>query len=367
MPTPIAMNAPNSPRERLDRLSPLLQQDPGNVRLLADAADCALAAGVFDQAEQYMQQGLRADQDPASWQFRIASLRIAQRRLPEARVLLEQLNKATINAGIAHNLAYVNFLEGNFEACSALLEPWLESSPAAQSLWLRALHHQGRLKEAWAWVEARPPSTLSPATAAAASLIALDLSRLDSAHSLADAALAALPSNPEAGIAMAGVLLARGELARSRELLGHVTSVHPHQARAWSTLGYVALLELQGEAATKHFGRALDLQPHDIDTQVALGWAHLLNGNLVAAKAAFENARAHDDSSADAHGGLAVAQALQGDRVLAAAHAQRARKLQPGNVAARHAEAILSGNADGLKGIHRLMAQLLSRQRGDSR
>lgn len=352
--------------ERLDRLGALLAQDERNPLLLADAADAALAGGAFDQAQACIDRGIAAEGPTPHWRFRSASLHIARRRLPEARALLEGLREpGAPEPAVEHNLAHVAFLDGDMVGCAALLEPWLRRglppgmADAVEVLWLRALHHLGRLATAWEHVEQRGIVRLGASAAGVASLVALDLGRWDAAEQLAAAALARDARQPEAAITRACVLLARRRLAEARDLLGQVTTEHPHQPRAWGALGLVELLRGNAEAARVHLAQAVALAPGDVQLRVAAGWAALREGDRAAAIAAFREALAIDGGSADAHGGLAVALALDGTRGAAADHAGQARRLQPGHLAARYAVAILSGNARGLHGVQKLVERLV--------
>jgi len=352
---------------RFERLSRLLAQDPANLLLLADAFDAAMSEGALDQAEQIARQGADAEDQAPAWRFRLASLRIAQRRLGEARTLLEGLRSESMrHPSVDHNLAYVALLEGDFAACAQWLAPWMADAGSAgreaaaiEALWLRAAHGAGQLREAWEWAEQRGLANLGPAAAGVASLIAIDLSKIDAAEQLSATALRADPSQAEALVASACVAMARRRLPLARQLLSAAVTRHAHQARAWSTLGFVDLLEMKLPQAREHFDRAIALSPHDDGTLVGLGWTCVLQADLDAARRTFQAAVAADEQSADGHGGLAVVLALQGESAAAATHADLAKRLQPGNVAARYAHSILTGNTEGLRGVQKMAQQLL--------
>ncbi|HSV35321.1 MAG TPA: tetratricopeptide repeat protein [Ramlibacter sp.] len=363
------MNSTATPSTaRLARLALLIDQDPGNPLLLADASQEAMAAGDYESAERYLQAGLRCDGANAAWRFRLASLKIAQRQLAEAKGLLSVLQAENpANPSIAHNLAYIELLASNYSVAAALLDPWIHgqvpSGPdtaAIQSLWLRAMHHADCLDEAWAWVEVRMRrGELSPSAAGVASLIALDRSALDDADRLSSSALHNDSSNVEALVVRGSLCMAKGDTAPAAEALRKAIEKAPHQARAWSTLGFVALLEMNPAQARTHLEKSLSLSPGDPGTLQALGWACVLLEDLDAAARAFEEAVKEAPDWGEAQGGLAVVQALRGHSTEAGARAQEARRLHRGSVSARYAEAILSGSPKGLKGIQRLANQIL--------
>lgn len=352
--------------DRLARLTELLQRDPTNTLLLADVADAALAAGIFRDAELHIEAGICEEGATAAWLFRKSRLRIAQRRLEEARVLLNKLKQTVApDPAIDHDLAYICFLDGDFAACAQMLEPWLAPKTGAdaavgaiQALWLRAKHHQDGLQEAWAWIEASGTASLAPVAAGVASLIAADLEQMAAADAMSSAALQADPYHAEALVARACVALAARQMPQARALLGRVTRKHPHQARAWSTLGFLDLLEMNPAGSHSDFTKALELAPRDLASLIGQGWACILQNDLERAAQAFKAAVEIDSEYAEGHGGLAVVSALTGYHAVSAEHADRARKLQPGSVAARYAQALATGNADGLKGVQRIAAQL---------
>lgn len=356
-----------APADRLARLTALLQRDPVNTLLLADIAEAALNAGILQDADRYIDAGIREEGASAAWVFRQSRLRLAQHRFREARVLLNELRETVApNPAIDHDLAYICFHEGDFASCAGLLEPWISlkaevDDPAAgatQALWLRAKHHAGRLQEAWAWIEAHGIANVAPAAAGVASLIAVDLEQMPAADALSSSALQAEPFHPEALVARACVALAARQTSEARALLQRVTQRHPHQARAWSTFGFVDLLEMEPRSAGVHFAKALELAPRDLASLIGQGWAYLLQDDRERAIHAFTAAVEIDPEYADAYGGLAVAAAMAGSRAVSGEHATRARKLQPGNVAARYAQALATGDAAGLKGVQKIAMQL---------
>jgi tetratricopeptide (TPR) repeat protein len=361
------MNQPSlSFSERLARLAGLLRQDPANTLLLTEVAEAALAAGALEEAEGYVEQGIREEGLTPHWLFRKAKLRLAQNRLGEARELLDGVRQAVPpHPGVDHDLAYIAFREGDLSQCTAILSPWIDAREtadhalgAAQALWLRAKHHQDELQEAWAWIEARGVN-LAPAAAGVASLIAVDLEQMTAAETLSSIALRANPDQPEALVARACVALGERDTEQAQALLSRTVESHPHQARAWSTLGYVDLLQMDPARARNHFGKALELEPRNLAALIGLGWSNLSLNDLEGAARAFEAAVDIDPEYAEGHGGLAVVAAMSGSAHRSAAEVARARQLQPGSVAARYAQAIATGNFEGLKHVQKIASLLI--------
>ncbi|MRD48699.1 hypothetical protein [Caenimonas koreensis] len=279
---------PDSATSRLTRLEPLLAQDPQNLLLLADATDAAMAAGALARAEELVACGLELSAGGAAWQFRRATLRIAQRQLDEARAILASLAAAD-DAGhpaIVHNLAYIEFLQGHHAASAAVLRPWVDgpssstasaTAPATQALWLRSLHHMGSLEEAWAWTQKQLlGATLSARGAAVASLIALERSDVDAANRLAQQALDGGVREIEPLVARAGAALAARDTALAKGLFNEALLLNPADARSWSGLGLAAMLDHDFAAAKAAFEKAVATGRGGADSLQGLAWAQEL-------------------------------------------------------------------------------------------
>ena len=355
--------------QRLERLQAYLLQDPDNQVLRVDIFDTAMAAGAFDVAERQIAQAQERQFDSAAWQFRQASLRIAQQRFAEARQLLRGLEQTMgAHPSITHNLAHIEFQQQRYAACCELLRPLMAAGAAAaesamQVLWLRTLHQLGLLEEAWAWVqEQQTVGTLSESAAGIASLIAVDHNDLNAALALSDRALAREPLQMEALVARSSVALAQRDIARARELLARALERNPGDGRAWSASGFAEMLGMNLERARQHFQQALLWMPKHIGTWHGKGWACLMLKDMAGAKQAFDAALALDRNFAESHGGLAVVLALTGDTTRAAEHIELAMRLDKSNLSARYAQAVLSGEAADAQGIQRLAQRLLGQR-----
>ncbi|HVZ46110.1 MAG TPA: tetratricopeptide repeat protein [Ramlibacter sp.] len=319
---------------RLARLVNFLAQDPRNPRLLADAAQAALEAGEIAEAERYVQAGIAEEGVTDEWTFRLASVRIAQRQLAEARALLEALRKRCPGvAGIDHDLAFVALLEGDCERSAQILRPWTSGerdagvhATAIAAGWLRALHALDRLHEAWRWAQGRTPSQLGAAGTGVASLVAFDLGYPADASRLADRALQSDPRQLEALFTRASIALTHQELETARAGFEEIVRTQPHQARAWTALGILAIVR----------------------------------GDWPAARGAFESSLFAYEEQADAHGALSMVLLTMGERAPAAVHAMRSDELDPGNEVARFMKAILAGDTVVLAELQERARQLMA-------
>lgn len=367
------MSVASSPAAgRLRRLAAWLEQDPSNAALLADACDAAIACGAHGEAERFLAAAERLALDPAPWQFRRAQLAIARRELAQAAELLEGLRAITGEGPVlAHDLAYVRLLQGDFEACRAVVQPWLEAARAGgpeqlgplQLLWLRAMHRLQRLDEAMEWANARlAAGMLQPRALGAASLIALDQAQFDVAREWADAALAADAQQVEALVARGCVALASGEAERATALLEQALRHNAEDGRTWSALGMASLLAGRLPLAQSQLQQAVRHMPDHVGSWHALGWACLLQGNHAEALAAFRAALEIDRNFGETHGALGLVLALSGQHEAARHHLEVADRLEPANVTGRYARALLAGEAGGREAVERLALRLLDRR-----
>jgi tetratricopeptide (TPR) repeat protein len=366
---------PSADALRAERLARYLREDPRNPALLADACDAALAAGLHDDAAANIAAAEALGLEPAAWTFRRARLCIVQRKLADATRLLHRVQAIVgEHPGVAHDLAYVHLLQGDYPACRALLAPWLaddagaaediapETLEAVQVLWLRASHRLQLLEQAWAWLEQQlARGLLRPAGCGVASLIALDLERFDAARALADRALADRPLQLEALVARACVALAERDTGRAIELLETALQCNPEDGRAWSALGLCSLQANELPLAQARFERALRSLETHIGTWHALGWSRLLQQDTAGALQAFRQALQLDRNFAESHGAVGLVLAVAGDPAGAEQHLERAHRLDPANVTGRYARALLAGQACDLSRLLALADRLLDR------
>lgn len=358
---------------RLERLEKYLLQDPQNPALLADACEAAIAEGHHDRAVAHLERAEALGLDRNEWDFRRARLCIARRHLDQARQLLEGLRTGGADhPAVAHDLAYVHFLQGDLETCRITIHPWLSRTDmsagqldALQVLWLRATHRQHHMEEAWAWIEQQQAAgMLQGAASGVASLVAIDTSHFDAARQLAERALAADPEQPEALVAAATIAMAEDRNEAAQQLLQRALKVHPEDGRTWSALAFASLQARELSRAAAQFEHALgsgsSMRKH-VGTWHGLGWTRLLQGDQPGALAAFSHALDLDRNFAESHGAVGLLLGLGGNGGQAQHHLRAADKLDPHNVTGRFARAVLAGEAGNPAQIRDLAAQIFQR------
>lgn len=356
---------------RLERLAAYLEQDPGNAALLADTCDAAIECGELERAQAYVEAARRLALDSLEWSFRQARIAMARRELPRAIDLLRRLRADTGGDPVlAHDLAYAHLMQGEFETCRELVQPWLdderatelapEQSEALQLLWLRAMHRLRRLDEAMQWAHGRSEAgTLHAAALGAASLIALDLEDFTTARDFADAALAADRRQVEALVARGSMALAAGESAHAQELLKQALQCNPEDGRTWSALGMASLQAQDLGQAESQLEHAVGFMPGHVGSRHALGWARLLGGKHAGALAAFRAALEIDRNFAETHGALGLVLALAGDAAASRHHLAVADRLDAANLTGRYARALLAGEVSDPAALRKLAIRLL--------
>ena len=324
--------------QRLRRLQGYLAQDPANPFLLSDTCDAALAAGDFAAAASCMDRAERLQLDPIAWTARRALGALCTGDAQQCRALVESLLDATNDANPLAQL---------------------------QALWLRACHHLGALGEAWEWTQQQlQQDRLQPLAAGVASLMAIDLDRMEDARALADRALhRAVPPPPEALVARAYVALADDDAALAAKLLEHAAARQPDDGRIWSALGMVSLRNGALQEARGRFEQAVRRIPQHIGSWHALGWTCLLQQDLPGAQAAFAAALDRDRNFGENHAAMALVFTLLGRDGPAEHHLQRAERLDRGAPTARYVRALRSGELKDADATRAFAAGLL-RARG---
>ncbi|GKS87306.1 hypothetical protein AVMA1855_24160 [Acidovorax sp. SUPP1855] len=365
---------------RLDRLEAYLRDDSDNETLLAEAFNAALQCAAWSRAEFHLRHGKALHPDSLQWALREADLWLAQSNFDQATIVLRALQAqpdtpAGFRDAVLHDLAFIEFQQRNYGACTALLAGRMQAGDADQEsaagtmsremvvLWLRALHHAGDLERAVRWTQTLEEQRgLFPQAAGVASLVALDAAHMALASRWSAMALeqASASDRPiEALVAQASLALASTDAAKALDLSEQALLIHPQDGRALSAHAFAQLLAGQPQAALTSFRRALSFMPNHIGTWHGQGWTQLTLHDPQAACTSFEAALALDRNFAENHGALAVALALQKQTEQANKHVQLALRLDSANLSGRFAQAILEGKTSDAQAFEQLARRLL--------
>lgn len=346
-------------KARLARLNGYLQSDPTNAELLADVFASALFCNEWELANSCLQAGRSNHPQDLGWLLREGELLLARGLLEPAREFFSQLRERADLPGnfldvVAHNLAFVEFQSGNFQACLDILSPYA-NGPAAtgkaavwqaiQALWLQALHHRYELDKALEWARRLDAQgSLGLQARAIAALIAVDADDLDCARAWAAVATQSAADCPAQGwVAAASVSLRDRQAQSAIDFAAKALELKPNDGRAWSAMAFGHMLNQNLQEAGKAFRTALEAMPGHIGTWHGYAWTMMLLSESDAAAQGFESALELDRNFADTHGGLAVVKVQQGLPEQARECAARALRLDPDNIPAQYATALLAG------------------------
>lgn len=237
----------------------------------------------------------------------------------------------------------------------------LELAQEQQRL-LRTWHRAWRLDAAWDWIQAADRSAvLQPTTRGVAALIAVDRGDFAAARNWSADALEEEGASMEALVAHGTVALAERQVVRAVEAFERALRLNAQDGRALGGLGLARLLGGDFTRARRHLEQAVLRVPEHIGTWHALGWTRLLQGDGAGALEAFRRALRQDRNFAESHGAVGLALAHQGEPEEARRHLDLADRLDPSNVTARYARAVLAGEAGDAARLAALARRLLDR------
>ncbi len=361
--------------QKLERLERFLGEDPTNSMLLIEVFQCALQCSDWEKARAHLMDAQTRYPGDAAWVLREADFWLAKEQYDEARTVLDALALiaepgSPLGNAVAHNLAYVDFCQGDYAACIAKLQPLVlapsqqpgeTANELLQQLWLKALHQHTDLAFACEWAsDAELKGQLKPAAAGIASLIAIDHGDFEAAKRWVQLAQKGQQGGSmETLVTQASLALAGRNAEAARKFASQALSVNPEDGRAWSASAFADLLGSDLETARRGFEQALLFMPQHIGTWHGQGWTQVLLHDLVAARASFESALSLDRNFAESHGGLAVVLALGKETRAAQDHIELAQRLDRSCLSSAYAQAIVAGQVYDSRAMRKLAERLL--------
>lgn len=346
---------------RASQLAAWADHDPLNPILLCDLLDELLAHGLADEASARLAVTPESMLNLPGVRFREARCALMRGDANTAIGVLRPLmdHPGEVPAGIGHDLAYAQFVVGQYDQALQTLASVHGQAGDAVALALleaRILHRQQKIDaalEALARIDAGQYPRAAEVEGLRA-LLWLDAGDLAQAGACADRALNADPDQHEAGIVRGTLALWSRQLDESTAVLERVAALHPESGRAWLGLGEGQMLRGNVPAARALLERATHEMPDHIGTWHALAWCQLLEGDLAGARQSFDKAFALDRTFGETHGGFALVHALRGDRKEAEESIKRAMRLDPQGRSARYAQSVLlldEGRTDDARAI----------------
>jgi tetratricopeptide (TPR) repeat protein len=351
--------APMTSASRLQRLLGFMEQDPQNLRLIADATQAAYDEGDNQEVARLFDRYGAISPPPRSLVNLRGLAAIQDRQFGRAAGVFEGLlADDPSDAGARFNLAWCEAMLKNYAGALDLLDDQaLAISPRAPSLKIQMLHHLGRLDDALAEGEAlaeRFPQ--DSALAGALATVAIDAENLPMAMHYAVEA-----GDQHDGLSALGLLkLNDNEADASLELFGRALKAYPEDTRAQLGAGLALLAKNDAKQAQTYIDRAAEGFGSHLGSWVAAGWAYFISGDYVTSRARFEQARGIDDNFAEIHGGLAVLDIVEGQMESAKTRTEIALRLDRNCLSAALAKSLILASQGDLKTAERVRTLALN-------
>jgi tetratricopeptide (TPR) repeat protein len=333
-----------APPSRLASLLPLLDADPTNLALLADAAETALSERQPETAAELLDRYAAIAPLPPR-ETNLAGLAALQtKRYDRAAALFGELVEAGVDdEAVRFNLAWACAMDKQFDRALELLDDDLARAlPQAAMLQVQLLHDRGEFDDAAA--RAREYIEIHPSYVplmAAVSVLALDVED----EALAAACAAKGGEHPDALTTLGTLALGDERATEARELFDRALERNPQVPRAWVGRGLARLLTGESPDAAADIDRGAEMFGDHLGSWIAAGWAHFVNKDLASARARFETALELDDTFAETHGSLAVLDLLEGNAEGAREKSEIALRLDRQCYSAALARSLLAAGA----------------------
>ena len=297
---------------RLDRLLPLLDSDPSNLNLLADAAEAALGERQPEVAADLLERYAAIRPLPPR-ECNMAGLAALQTKDygRAAEYFGELLEAGENDPAVRFNLAWASAMNKDFDRALELVDDDLARAlPQAAMLQVQILHDRGEFDDAAArargYVEIHP--SYGPLMAAV-SVLALDVEDAE----LAAACAAKGGEHPDALATLGTLALGDERATEALDLFDRALERNSQVPRAWVGRGLARLMTGSTPEAAADIDKGAEMFGDHLGSWIAAGWAHFVNKDMAAARARFETALELDDTFAETHGSLAVLDLLEGN------------------------------------------------------
>lgn len=319
----------------LFRLLGYLDKDPQNEPLTFDTIDRCISENQLKLAHDLLQ---------AAEQFWPQSVGVLNRkaiialRNGDPKTAIAELDKV-LESGMAdipvrYNLAYANYLVGNYARVCAVIEPALHdvhNTAILDPLYLLSLQQMNETDAAIAFAEKRLKDRQNDTELQGViALLYLDAEKdIDVCRRYTEAALHKNPEHPMALVAASTLSMMDENPSAALAYAQKVVSRNPNDGRAWSSIGIAHMFNLDLPAAQSALKTAVQNIPNHIGIWHGLAWAQLFQHDVDGAEASFNHAADIDRAWGETQAGLAVIAYLRGDKVKAQRLMDRAKRLSP--------------------------------------
>ena len=296
---------------RLARLMPLIEADPTNLTLLADAAGTALAEREPERAAELLDRyEAIAPLPPREANLAGLSAMHMKQFARAADIFQKLVDGGESDSGLLFNLAWCRAMDKDFAGALQLLSNEVATDlPQAAMLQVQILHELGEFDDAAErarlYIEIHPD--YAPLMAAV-SVLALDVED----EELAARCAARAPDHPDALSTLGTLALGDERPDEAMEMFNRALERNPRVPRAWVGRGLAGLLTGSPEQAATDIDKGAEMFGDHLGSWIAAGWAYFVQKDLATARARFEKALALDGTFAESHGSLAVLDVLEG-------------------------------------------------------
>lgn len=355
----------NDLTQRLTRLESHLAVDPNNTRLLFDAAELCHQFGWLEQARDFLERLFALEPHHTPAHALLGLIQLTQGQIPEAITTFRLLvNSGIVAAPIYYNLAYALLLDSRAEEAEPFARhaaAQLAELPVAGPLYVRALHHLGKLVEAIDFAE--KAVTQHPDHLGLYGVLAtlyLDNEDLSKAENFAKQVVTATPNDADAATVLGMLALAHQDAITALPYFQVAASKKPSNGRAWAGHGMAAMLQGNLASAAADLQQAVTYMPGHLGTWHALAWCQIFMKQPQEAQKTLMHALEMNRNFADTHGSLAIVAIMEGDLDAAEAASKRALGLNPNSFPGLYAQSLLLQYTNQPAQAQAIMSRLLN-------
>lgn len=354
-------------QERLKRLLSYLEHDKHNAALLADIAALQFADGQIDSAQASALQAITFDANRHQAHTVLGLIAATRQDFDgAAAALTTAIALGEIAPTAFYHHAQALAMLGRFAEAETSAEAAARSAqelPYAPALYVRVLHYLGKTDEAIAYAESvREAGITAPKLNGMLSTLYVDDEKIDQARACAQAALAEDREDADAHTTLGLLALADLDGDAASASFERVLRMQTHHGRATLGRGLGHMLAGDLAAATQALEKATqstNMRDH-IGTWQTLAWCYILQNDIEAAERTLQQALELDRNFAETHGGLAIVALMRGDILAAQRSAKRATALDGKNFSGNFAQSLLQQAAGNPKQASAVIKQLLA-------
>lgn len=341
--------------ELINRFEGYLSADPSNIGIIKKLNDLYLESKMFTASKNLLEGALSTiNVYDASLEYDLAFTYMSLQKFGDAGLLLDKLAKTGIrNTSIQYNRAYCEVMSERYLNGAEILKSIRDTEEVipvyVDKLYVRALHHLGRLNDAYdlstsilAGVDEADPDALG-----VHSLLCLDLNKFEEARECCIRISKITSTHPTAHCVFGFLFLNDAQIEEAQSCFKTALALSPNDGRSWLGQGLSSMLEGNIGDANYQLSEASKLMPDHLGTLNVYAWSCIFSKDLAQAEEAVRKALSLDRNFAESHGTLAVIQALTGRETDSKKSALKAVKLNSTSFSAMYANLLLmDGNAD---------------------